>query len=42
MELLEDLESRGHVAEVRPQIPGIKNTEERPEVLTEVYKKGKE
>ena len=42
MELLEDLESRGHVAVIRPQIPVIKNTEDRPEVLTEFYNHGYE
>ena len=42
MELLEDLESRGHVFVIRPQIPVIKNTEDHVEVLTNFYHHGYE
>lgn len=40
MELIEDLEARGHVYVIRPQIPVIKNTEDRVEVLTAFYQHG--
>ena len=42
MELLEDLESRGHVFVIRPQVPVIKNTEDRVDVLTAFYQHGYE
>ena len=42
MELLEDLEDRGHVRILRPQIPVIKNTEDRVDVLTAFYQHGYE
>ena len=41
-ELLEDLEDRGHVRILRPQIPVIKNTEDRVDVLTAFYQHGYE
>ena len=40
IELIEDLEARGHVYVIRPQIPVIKNTEDRVEVLTAFYQHG--
>lgn len=40
MELIEDLERRGHVFVIRPQVPVIKNTEDREEVLTAFYQHG--
>lgn len=40
MELIEDLERRGHVFVIRPQVPVIKNTEDRQEVLTAFYQHG--
>lgn len=42
MELVENLEERGHVLVIRPQIPVIKNTEDRVEVLTAFYQHGYE
>ena len=42
MELVENLEERGHVLVIRPQIPVIKNTEDRVEVLTTFYQHGYE
>ena len=42
MELIEDLESRGHLFVIRPQVPVIKNTEDRVELLTEFYRHGYE
>ena len=37
MELLEDLERRGHVLVLRPQVPVVKNTEDDVAVLTDFY-----
>lgn len=42
MELLEDLEARGHVYVIRPQIPVVKNTEDNVEALTAFYNHGYE
>ncbi len=42
MELLEDLERRGHVFVIRPQVPVIRNTESHVEVLTDFYNHGYE
>lgn len=42
MELLEDLEQRGHVFVIRPQVPVVKNTEDDVEVLTAFYNHGYE
>lgn len=42
MELIEELEERGHVQVIRPQIPVVKNTEDRVEVLTDFYQHGYE
>lgn len=42
MELIEDLEQRGFVHVLRPQVPVVKNTEDRVEVLTAFYQHGYE
>ncbi len=42
MELIEDLEQRGHVFVIRPQVPVVKNTENHAEVLTAFYDHGYE
>lgn len=42
MELIEDLERRGHVYVIRPQVPVVHNTEKRPEVLKAFYDHGYE
>lgn len=42
MELLEDLEQRGRVFVIRPQIPVVKNTEDDVKVLTAFYNHGYE
>ncbi len=42
MELIEDLEQRGHVLVIRPQVPVIKNTEDDVAVLTAFYQHGYE
>ena len=42
MELIEDLESRGHVFVIRPQVPVVKNTENHVDVLTRFYEHGYE
>ena len=42
MELIEDLENRGHVYVIRPQVPVVKNTENHEAVLTEFYNHGYE
>ena len=42
MELLEDLERRGHVLVLRPQVPVVKNTEDDVAVLTDFYNHGYE
>lgn len=42
MELIEDLENRGHVFVIRPQVPVVKNTENHAEVLTDFYNHGYE
>lgn len=42
MELLEDLEARGHVLVIRPQVPVVKNTEDNVKVLTDFYNHGYE
>ena len=42
MELIEDLERRGHVFVIRPQVPVVKNTEDDRQVLTAFYLHGYE
>lgn len=42
MELLEELEERGHVFIIRPQVPVVKNTEDDVSVLTNFYNHGYE
>lgn len=42
MELLEDLERRGHVYVIRPQVPVVKNTESHVDVLRAFYEHGYE
>ncbi|MCI8373974.1 MAG: patatin family protein [Lachnospiraceae bacterium] len=42
MELLEDLEERGRVLVIRPQVPVVKNTEDNVRVLTDFYNHGYE
>lgn len=42
MELIEELENRGHVYVIRPQIPVVKNTENHEAVLTDFYNHGYE
>lgn len=42
MELLEELEERGHVFIIRPQVPVVKNTEDDVPVLTNFYNHGYE
>lgn len=42
MELVEDLERRGHVFVIRPQVPVVKNTEDDRLVLTAFYRHGYE
>ena len=42
MELLEDLEQRGRVFVIRPQVPVVKNTEDDVKVLTAFYNHGYE
>ena len=42
MELIEDLENRGHVYVIRPQVPVVKNTENHEAVLTDFYNHGYE
>ena len=40
MELIEELEHRGHVFVIRPQVPVVKNTENHVEILTDFYNHG--
>lgn len=40
MELIENLEARGHVFVIRPQVPVVKNTEDDRQVLTAFYQHG--
>ena len=39
---LEELEHRGHVFVIRPQVPVVKNTENHVEILTDFYNHGYE